>query len=103
MTIQTAIEKSIEGGWKYANINKRTLKVNGDFVTWEGKGTFDQRIIQVFILIPSFWQALGKSMGWAKDLTESGKPSQIGYLMYWHDLIDHLAEGGSTESYFEKL
>lgn len=79
-------------------------------------------IQEVVLLDPSFWQALGKSMGWVKE--ENYRPHRIGahsddwggssdepcdcdikgdWREQWHELIDHLAEGGTIEGYFAKL
>lgn len=111
MTLEQALEKANDGGWKTTLEPYRSLS----------------EAIALALLDPLFWQALGKSMGWGsgcnvclKDgithsyangwadecekpkehLTENHKyPWQIN----WHRLIDHLAKGGSIESYFEKL
>ena len=66
-------------------------------------------------LDPSFWQSLGKALGWNtyavcmhdgmvnchKDNHWGGYEGQ--YLYHWHRFIDHLAEGGTAETYFETL
>ena len=65
------------------------------------------------LLDPLFWQALGKSMGWGNtnvcghcrsnlyDSYERKEDKMWHY--YWLSFIDHLAEGGSVESYFANL
>jgi len=93
-TLQKAIEKAIEGGFKGLRANKYE-----------------------YFLDPLFWQSLGKAMGW-KEKGDTSKPffgkiqtGDVGlqiiqveeYLYQWHRLIDHLAKGGTAESFFETL
>ena len=88
MTIQEAIKKAIEGGYKSPNIIGTELGYfNGIF------------------LDPQFWQCLGKAMEWGyKDIVDpSDHFSQEEWIDKWHDLIDHLAEGGTAEDYFKQL
>ena len=57
------------------------------------------------------WIEVGKSMGWESIRVHKKYDGLQGgvwgdeekWLHEWHDLIDHLAEGGTIESYFEKL
>ena len=63
-----------------------------------------------YFLDPSFWQSLGKALGWGKTKNFSGlkKDSLLDlwadeWLVYWHVFIDHLAEGEDAESYFKEL
>lgn len=80
MTIEQAIEKAIEGGWDTEGDVKRV-----------NHPTY-------IVCDPAFWQSLGKAMGW------DDKSKIKDYWKFnWHSLIDHLADGGSIESYFEKL
>lgn len=116
MTIQEAIQKAIEGGWKN--------EVDRDFALYKGQPHFA-------LLDPLFWQAVGKSLGWNDEhhLFESGEvkdfPFECGicgqrfpermprpkedycvennWRMGWHRLIDHLASGKSIEDYFKNL
>lgn len=55
-----------------------------------------------FLLDPSFWQALGKARGWEKWFM----PYKYGMTEWqgnWHRFIDHLAEGGDSETFFKNL
>ncbi len=61
-------------------------------------------------LDPSFWQALGKARGWGKKTLSNGMVADVGrdgyinvWQSYWHDFIDHLAEGKDAESFFAEL
>lgn len=73
-----------------------------------------------------FWQALGKSLGWNRktigpfwmngtgggenyidehysDYRESSPIEFPEWKYRWHQFIDHLADGGTIDWYFEKL
>lgn len=141
MTIQTAIEKAVEGGWKLKGYEQYPQEVeflpaekDGEKITkwnpyWvnilvtttyiDGKPfkNIKQERIEYVVSSPLFWQSLGKSMGWG-EICECGWRSSQNFVHYdavgrhrtssevryrWHNLLDHLAEGGSIESYFETL
>lgn len=89
MTIEQAITKAIEGGW-----NKESIVQPMD----TGPANLAKAILD-----PSFWQSLGKAMGWNKLYYTICHQKVSPWLFHWHRLIDHLADGGSIESYFEKL
>lgn len=75
------------------------------------------------LLNPLFWQALGKVEGWAKNeesyickdcgvigISDSNhmndcptKDRKLYWRVYWHRLIDHLAEGKDPETFFERI
>ncbi len=105
MTIEETITKAIEGGYdgqKYSALNAEEL----------------------IYLDPTFWQSLGKALGWSEGAWGSGlvcakcgKPEcgrgywcgqdnwekKEPWLYHWHHFIDHLAEGKSPDSFFEAL
>lgn len=87
MTIQESIQKANEGGWKTTLEPYRSLS----------------EAIALALLDPLFWSALGKSMGWGIEPSGSIWQGEEKWKIRWHRLIDHLAEGGTIESYFEKL
>mgnify|MGYP000861035435 CR=1 FL=1 len=99
MTIQQAIEKAIEGGW---DKTRALFGLNNASYSME----------KVY-LDPEFWQALGKSMGWweQRDGNDCGGCETCDrtfnhskdYILYWHRFIDHLADGGTIEEFFESL
>ena len=109
MTIQTAIEKAIEGGWKTPD-GLNFMEVRSDTILYsenvliQGKGYEEidtkWQSIQVSLLDPSFWKSLGKAMGWGK---ENANVSISDWLSHWHCFIDDLAEGKSIEEYFKQL
>lgn len=116
MTIQQTIQKAIEGGWK-----PKQIKFKSKTITETTAHAFRMSFGDSFLLDPQFWQCLGKAMGWREFVcTECGglyelvdgcknNPSciystaQEEWFYQWHSLIDHLAEGKSIESFFEKL
>jgi hypothetical protein len=99
MTIHEVIEKAKEGGYEIPSSRYATKHFN----------------IKVIFLDPSFWQCLGKALGWSDYAVcrDCGKTQcesnfhQAGvkaeWLYHWHRFIDHLAEGGPVESFFETL
>ena len=100
MTIQEAIKKAIEGGYKYKDF---VFEFNADY-----------NIRSSTFLDPLFWQSLGKAMMWddanypntsyIKE-TKGFAPHHIiyGHEIMWHRFIDHLASGGEIEEFFAKL
>lgn len=81
MTIEQAIEKAIEGGMPRAHV-------------WMNQSDL--------LLSVTFWQALGKSL-WLNDEKNSYDPNHNEWLVQWHMFIDHLADGGTIEEFFEGL
>jgi hypothetical protein len=107
------ISKAMEGGWiplksiliKYIDAFEQ---IDYDTVVFY-KGTSPDlgevlgRIsIARSILDYSFWQCLGKAMGWSGEhyTLESGRKE---WVYKWHRFIDHLAEGKDIESFFDGL
>lgn len=97
--IEPIIKKAVEGGWKNGEITKGGLAFS--YVT-EG----------AMLLDPQFWQSLGKAMGWKHcrlhafqciERPDYFPNCKVSWTDYWHKFIDHLTEGKSIESYFEKL
>lgn len=82
MTIEQAIENAVEGGWGASE-----CMVVGKFGF-----NYDRAFLD-----PSFWQSLGKALGWDD---ESGLRR---WKYEWHDFISHLADGGTPETYFKEL
>ena len=121
MTIQQAIEKAIEGGY-----DVQFSEAAGLPTVYVKDGY--QVDVAVILLDPLFWQSLGKAMGWENcERCEKPFEKHQGYLcviqlkegqvttadvktfrdqnwkVQWHRFIDHLADGGSAESFFENL
>jgi len=97
--IESAIKEAVEkGGYKRPVV-----------ITVGEKEIYDEDGYQTF-LDPLFWQALGKSRGWGKKTLSNGLVANVGrdgyinvWHSYWHDFIDHLAEGKDAESFFKDL
>ena len=107
MKIEQAIKKAIEGGWLKNILKNYTYEVFGtSCIEFFDKETGAKvMIIQIaeMLLDPQFWQCLGKAMGWEEVWRENNTPHIKDWKVYWHELIDHLAEGKTIEKYFEEL
>ena len=119
MTIQEAIQKAIEGGWRYRNSDNIEIfpseiaTVPRCLVAF--KDGYNEYVhVAVFLLDPLFWQSLGKAMGWEKQYEEDAQDctgegcshetwGEEKWILEWHRFIDHLAEGKDIESFFETL
>ena len=74
------------------------------------------------LLDPKFWQALGRALGWEKQVcAKCGYPAEnLGvycggcdteldiipypeWLYHWHRFVDHLAEGKPADEFFAVL
>ena len=116
MTISEAIQKSIEGGWN--DRLYRTEHYSKDRKDWTHHSSL--------FLDPSFWQCLGKAMGWISDdpyfcrcpITGEKAKRNPAFLAdclchrefardewktEWHKFIDHLAEGKTASDFFASL
>lgn len=99
MTIKQVMEKAIEGGYepKYIRASYVFDDPKRDNPEYELTGIF---------LDPSFWQSLGKTLGWKpkKDYkNDFGHLHKAGWFYQWHSFIDHLAEGKTPEEFFKNL
>jgi hypothetical protein len=63
--------------------------------------------LTTMLLDPKWWQALGRARGWAdkcknpeEHLTKGHK---CPWVIVWHRLVDHLAEGKDINSFFKNL
>lgn len=121
--MKEAIQKAIEGGYK--------LPKDYVFVYHSGShiNSFLDEYRKDFLLDPLFWQCLGKAMGWEKyvcdecgstlqattsistyrrlcsensDHWDNGG-SEESYKYYWYSLIDHIADGGDIDTFFNNL
>jgi hypothetical protein len=110
MTIQDAIQKSIEGGWKkgqelHSIQAKIWFKRDYHGLNLKRGVSFSEALLD-----PSFWVSLGKSLGW-----DDPNKATAGYITYyeatgedywcymWHRLIDSRRAGKSIEQFFEQL
>ena len=97
MTINQAIKRAIEGGYKAPYF------LNG----WPFPLHKEEQ--NTIFLDRSFWQSLGEALEWgehefALQWKHDGVPLGDTHWLYeWHRFIDHLAEGKDAESYFASL
>lgn len=98
MKIEEAIKKAIEGGYRPADCNL-------------SHSVYSCRHRQkVLFLDPTFWQCLGKAMGWNEEhhcpLACCGGLCPINIPMWqskMHQFIDNLVEGKTATDYFNNL
>jgi len=95
MTIEQAIHKATGNGW-----NPKII------------GIGETPVFYFFTNDPSFWQSLGKVLGWEVEwngqyLVTRDNPQErwmvAGWIQHWHRFVDHLAQNGSIESFFEEI
>lgn len=121
MTLQTAITKAIEGGFKpFPNADITARENDIKVYLNDPNDTKYYLTIRDLVLMPLFWQSLGKSEGWNKEVSisyygyckdgecntngeidEAYRLTEYQYTM--HRFIDHLIEGHGVESFFETL
>lgn len=116
MTIEEATKKAIEGGfWDYFELlplERAECRLDGKTKTViaTGDGLIVGRQLEELLLDPSFWQSLGKALGWrdysnadlCRECVTKYSPMS-GWRAYWHRFIDHLADGKSAELFFESI
>jgi hypothetical protein len=115
MTIEQAIQKALDTGWKpvgFEDVNiKKVITIDQQAVLlnvmWE-TGKYHKRdgidSARVF-LDPLFWQALGKATGWEEYYGHWFRPrkSVPQWRFEMHRFIDHLADGKTPEEFFQTL
>lgn len=123
MTLQTAIERAIQGGWqveetkiigfeivkfRYSVILEVLLEEND--IENQSRRTVPIDLSSIFI-DKNFWEALGKSMGWPDDhfnarcgTWKDEVTMEHCWLCWWKDFfIVFLANGGTIDRFFESL
>lgn len=108
MTIEEAIRKAVEGGWRSAYY-RSVLELNPNNKVGVHPVVRSSLTHLEIFLDPAFWQSLGKAIGWGIDEIEGrfwkagmdGKKEA--WLAQWHRFIDHLAEGKKAEDWFAEL
>jgi hypothetical protein len=102
------ISKAIEGGWWNVEY--------GGAVQWPLEMAL-RMSWQEIALMPTFWQALGKALGWrqngritmyeydgiSKDPVEVKWTDSFTWAIYAHRFYDLILTGGDTEQYWKDL
>lgn len=111
MTIQTFIERAIEGGWE------PLLAHEVHFANWNNRSASHKEVrasyvLHEILLDPLAWKAVGKVEGW-NNVHENGQECYHGdcschdsgctWRQWMHGMIDALAEGKTIEQYLETL
>lgn len=126
MKVETAIQMAYGDGWRpIEHMKPKVISEDLAFSIWcsQGDGIF---------LAPKFWSSLGKAMGWRErcrtcggEVTRTETPGypvlqamggisecphrcpnkdfEEGWKHEWYQFIDHLAEGGTIESFFDTM
>lgn len=99
--MEQIIKKAIEGGY-----NKIYMELDFSHPKWKWQ-------IKAIPLDPTFWQCLGKSLGWdnlmfcpvcSNGIGRDGDESFCEKWKYhWHKFINHLADGKSPNDFFTEL
>src|SRR5690554_4833583 len=104
---KNAIALAIKGGWKSHAMRLAILNGVSEFgnVHYEdGTGYATTKRVSEILLDSDFWRCLGKGAGWDENYYHWSSASEIrGWGDMWHALIDHLADNGTPETYFESL
>lgn len=100
--MKEAIQKAIDGGWKPWWIEEGyPYKISTSFVEVLMKEQIQFVWWAEFVTDRTFWQALGKALGWSdKDFYEN---NMVRWFSEWHRFIDHLAEGKDVNEFFTNL
>jgi hypothetical protein len=103
MIPKQAIEKAIDGGWLYLGSEGKLLR-RGDELRWQHDGFTERIEIAEVVLDPSFWQCLGKALGWGNYKVSSNPGGNVPRWNYeakrFYDLI---LTKQSTEAFWADL
>ena len=100
--VETAIKEAVDHGYA-PKLEQYPEMVGYSIVQIAAAMTGD-----VFI-DPAFWRSLGKARGWTTDDDFKHWQGTIAewkakyWKTYWHNFIDHLADGKDAESFFAGL
>lgn len=120
--MEKAIKKALQGGYREKGTTFEFLRMFPTCLEFwlDNKSTGIYSPFQI-LLDPLFWQALGKAEGWQKEpylcpdcrVIGTGKGNHMNeckikdrkhdWQTYWHSFIDHLANNGSIDEFFNNL
>lgn len=94
MNIYIARDKAIENGWDKGKSFTAFCTAETDWC-------------EHMVMDVNFWIALGKALNWEKEPRKNFEGMSLtnrnSWFYHWKKLINHLADGGSIESYFAEL
>lgn len=96
---QEAVSAAIEGGWEPPFYGFKWWMVGGMVLWNDGQESFHW---QQIALDPSFWQALGKALGWNDDVAFETYTAPM-WKMQAMRFIDLIITGGSTDQFWDEL
>lgn len=105
MIPKQAIEKAIEGGWspKYGH-HSDLVDSNGEWI-----GVENSRVVSYaeIALDPTFWQALGKVLGWVRLTKVDENPTRRAAVPtcneYAHRFYDLILTSGDTDKFWDEI
>lgn len=96
MIPKQAIEKALEKSW----ICKACIEPEKNYPWYE----------HAIALDPTFWQALGKALGWREEewhptrtYPDGSQKTWAGYMPHAHRFYDLILTGGDTEKFWSDL
>lgn len=101
------IEKAIEGGWKglFMDDEGITVDIQSQIAWGRTKTGLGRHLpLQVIALDPTFWQALGKTLGWSEQKTHF--PSSLAKCVWQNTayvFYDLILTGASTDEFWATL
>lgn len=93
------IEKSIEGGWSGPSKWVMDTPMIIEKLKVFGSMTHDENC--TIALDPTFWQALGKALGW--NSTDFGNYEAPDWLLYAHRFYDLILQGKDTTNFWKEI
>lgn len=116
---KSVIEKAIAGGWKgdlrYKTQYPEIKEGSGDVLIWyvdtvNKEWTFDRLSFQQIALDPTFWQSLGKALGWGKtnmcwgcNYDEGATENTDVWFVKAHRFYDLVLQDQDTTDFWQKL
>lgn len=98
-----AIEKAIEGGWKPSKFRERFM-YNTSYKRFSQSKTSSAAISSHEIALdPTFWQALGESLGWKEWTTTMLVYDELTWFHYAHKFTDLILQGKDTDEFWKEL
>ena len=90
------IKKAIEGGY-YNAVAKEVLD---SYKNHEVQTVYDYGAL---FLDPSFWQAVGRKLGWPLFNNECGHNGKLNWKNHQHRFLDHIQDHKDIESFCKQL